>query len=433
MFGNNRPVSILHNQNQSIDDFPLPPCTPRHGSLSNAMQDDSVPEFDRNFRFPNNDVSTNHDDDLDDPEHTFMRLKNEVEILTARLARDFTDLDSSISSQPQTKNYPNETKCRISTRNIDTRPKTSYGRVEAPRFSFRDFDGWDIKDERDETRMAGRYGDNHVQQQQISTRARASSLRNCQTQRQMKDKPNLVIPVHARKYLIAQERARIDQEREAEEERRRILAQTREAVAHISEAGFDFGFEGTGPMVDEITKCSKVIPATTPETAESESNIKTTVIKIPPKEYQLISTPPSTHNSATVAWPSRAESTHWPGWGHSDSGVALASPPLSPKSAPPPITCFPDLPEPLRVTRTEKLSPSTSLNVNEKFTKPSRQELSCWSASPDISQNENLGYLVEEVDDKEKRRGFWRRMKSSVFSRKKSTFKTKEFVEISTQ
>ncbi|RKF63268.1 hypothetical protein OnM2_026056 [Erysiphe neolycopersici] len=429
MYGNNLTESILHHSNQSIDDFPLPPCTPRHGSLSNPMQDDSVPEFDKNFRFPNNDIPTNHDDDLDDPEHTFKRLKNEVEILTARLAQDFTDLDSPIVSESETKNYQNEINRRHSTRYIESRPKTSYGRVEAPRFSFRDFDGWDLGGEKDETRIAGRCGENYIYQQNQSTRSRANSLHNCQTPRQMRDKPEVVIPVHVRKYLIAQERARIDQEREAEEQRKRILYQTREAVAHISEAGFDFGFDGTEPESHEIKKCPKVKITLSPVIKPLETDIKTTVVKIPPRKYGMITTPPYTHNSPTVAWPSRAESTHLPGWGHSDSGIALASPPLSPKSAPPPITSFPDLPEPLRVTRSAKPSPVISMDDN--FTKPSSQELSFWSLSPELSQRDNLDKLVQE-DDCEKRRGFWRRMKSSVFSRKKNTLKTKEFLAIPT-
>ncbi|POS84792.1 hypothetical protein EPUL_003645 [Erysiphe pulchra] len=429
MYGMNRPESILHHPNQSIDDFPLPPCTPRHGSLSNAMQDDSVPEFDKNFRFPNNDIQTNHDDDLDDPEHTFKRLKNEVEILTARLAQDFTDLDSSIASEPENKNYQSETNRRHSTRHIESRPKTSYGRVEAPRFSFRDFDGWDLRGERDETRIAGRCEESNIQQQNQSTRSRANSLHNCQTPRQMRDKPDLVIPVHVRKYLIAQERARIDQEREAEEERKRILLQTREAVVNISEAGFDFGFEGREPEAYKNKKCPRAKLVVPSLITPLETDIKTTVVKVPPRRHQMITTPPSTHNSPTITWPSRAESTHWPGWGHSDSGIALASPPLSPKSAPPPITSFPDLPEPLRVTRSEK--PSPVISMDDKFTKPSSQELSYWSLSPELSHRDNLDKLVQE-DDGEKRRGFWRRMKSSVFSKKKNTLKTKEFLAIPT-
>lgn len=428
MYGNIRPESILHHSNQSIDDFPLPPCTPHHGSLSNAMQDDSVPEFDKNFRFPNNDIPTNHDDDLDDPEHTFKRLKNEVEILTARLAQDFTDLDPSIASEPQPKNYQSELNRRHSTRYTESRPKTSYGRVEAPRFSFRDFDGWDLRGETDGTRIAEPSEESHIQKQNQPTRSRANSLHNCQNSRQMRDKPELVIPNHVRQFLIAQERARKDKEREAEEEHKRILHQTREALIHISEAGFDFGFEGTEPEAHEIKKSPKSKLAALPEIVPLGADIKTTVVKIPPRRYQAIATPPYTRSSPTVAWPSRAESTHWPGWGHSDSGIALASPPLSPKSAPPPITTFPDLPEPLRITRSEKPSPIAS--VDDKFTKISSQELSYWSLSPDLSQKDKLDNFVQE--DGEKRQGFWRRMKSSVFSRKKSTLKTKEFLAIPT-
>ncbi|RKF66786.1 hypothetical protein GcM3_111006 [Golovinomyces cichoracearum] len=423
-----RPLSTSQTSDQTIDDFPLPPGTPRLEPNNHEMQDDSVPEFDQNFRFPIINQQINQDE-LNDPELTCQRLRNEVETMAARLALDFTGLESTRTTE-NPENYQSSSHCRYNTSYSHIRPKTSHGRVEAPRFPFGDFAEWDLKLERDEINEPENVIEDKAKPN-VPPRLRASSLHSCRNRRPMK-KAEFIIPAHARKFIIAQERARVDRERAAAAESDDILCQTREAVHHISEAGFDFGFGETDQNLSRSTADSRLNPANLSET-EPESNIIKTVVKLPKKVSPHTTTEVHTHNSQSLAWPRSSDSLQWSSSGLTDSGIALASPNFSPNSAPPYITTFSDLPEPLRLNSGTKNIPSSNLERN--YVNLSTRELSCWSTTPDLikdiglcpetNKNLNSDFPVHGNVERRKWIGFWGRMKNSMFSKKRSTSTTK--------
>ncbi|TQS35176.1 hypothetical protein Golomagni_04411 [Golovinomyces magnicellulatus] len=404
-----RPLSTSQTSDRTIDDFPLPPGTPRLVPNNHEMQDNSVPEFDQNFRFPIINHQINRDE-LNNPELTCQRLRNEVETMAARLALDFAGLESTRASE-NLENYQSNSHCRYNTSYSKTRPKTSHGRVEAPRFPFGDFAEWDLKLESDEINEPEHVIEDKVRPH-VSPRLRAS--------------------IHARKFMIAQERARVDQERAAAAESDDILCQTREAVNHISEAGFDFGFGETEPNLSDSTADSRLILANL-SNAESESNLTKTVVKHPQKLSSHKMSEVHTHNSQSLAWPRSSDTLQWSSSGLTDSGIALASPNFAPNSAPPHITSFTDLPEPLRLNSGTKNLPSS--NLESDYLNLTTRELSCWSTTPDLikdvglcpetSNNANPNFPVHGNVERRKWMGFWGRMKNSMFSKKRSTSTTK--------
>lgn len=259
-------------RSHSIDDFPLPPGTPRLTSPKRHLGEKySVPELNRDYRFPDpNSEDTYSVKKNEDPGETYKRLLCETDILVNQWARDYITLDTPpANSCPSTpinfsqppKNFLNdqiEHSERVTVQ--QTLDDPTIMSETTPKFPFNDFTEWDLK--REAEHAADEYCGEDVtlpqNESSLAPKHSRPSLRGLYTGRlphkihpslPKREIPILEHAAQAHSFLMAQNRAWKEQESEAEvtKSHDQILRETREAVLEISEAGFDFGFRESDP------------------------------------------------------------------------------------------------------------------------------------------------------------------------------------------
>ncbi|KAI1003808.1 hypothetical protein K3495_g4407 [Podosphaera aphanis] len=405
----------------NIDEFPLPPSTPLLASFGDAHRQGSVPEFDSNFRFPNVDTDAHK---LDDPERTFKRLRHESDVLAARLAHQLTVLESPTRECSVDHSYGQNGQAKYSPKSkSQLRPITSYSPASPPRFPFKDFAGWDLTREVDETDDTEHSREN-IMQPQVAPRLRASSL-HCRISPWRKERLEFIFPNHVphtpQRNTIQHYHQVEDQENLGKEEQEeRILRETRKAALAISKAGFNFGFENSESVISNSSTSLKSKCETSnscKSVGNEKSTTRKTIVKKPSRLFSPADLPLHSSNSPHFAWP----------LDHGDSGVVINSFPLTPKSAPASVSKFSDLPNIMRQNkhyeRKSEISQSSSTLQGEA--------LSAWSPTPEIEKMEQETqkhkFLSEFAKERKKRWGFLGKMKSSIFLRKKSENKPQSF------
>lgn len=437
--------------NQSIDDFPLPPGTPLHASFDDVHAKVSVPEFNRSFRFPSSSTisSIANSSKLDDPESVLKRLRHESNVLAARLAQKFTELDPAgcdshyAHSSEQEKKSDSEALCMN-----QVRPQTSNGAVLLPRFPFGEFGEWDINREADDTESDG---ENLIlPHEPLLPEYAGISYADISPRPIRKSSLTVSIPPHFPCGIAPPICSPTSKDFTVQNERDRILRETREASRAISNAGFDFGFGGNGSVntvpllnqapsnIDEVlTNKSRIEPATADAllspSMNSEANFaptlvpdveiepatKTTILTIPSRLSRLLNIQPYTNDSIRFDQPCSPQSLQPFSPTLCDSGTALELSP--PKSAPPRTLCFADAPDALRANQI-----SNSMSQFLQNYCPSHDEkMSNWSFLEPVEAQPDIDYDLDEPftrkTERRRRPSFWGKMKSSLLRKKKKS------------